>query len=57
MHNRQHKKIYKDINPQYPQLINMIINAAKSIDNGTITIIKQDNNIIQINTSEKFQLG
>ena len=36
------------------QLESTILKLAEGIQNGTLTIIKQDSVVIQINTSEKF---
>ena len=34
----------------------LILNALGKIENGSLTIIKQDDNIIQVNSSEKYLL-
>lgn len=39
------------------QLESIILRLAEGIQNGTLTVIKQDSVVIQINTSEKIILN
>lgn len=39
------------------QLESIILKLAEGIQNGTLTVIKQDSVVIQINTSEKIILN
>ena len=39
------------------QLESIILKLAEGIQNGTLTVIKQDSVVIQINTSEKIMLN
>ncbi len=44
-------------NVYHKSVIKLILDTMEYIDNGTITIIVQDENIIQINTNEKFAIA
>lgn len=40
-----------------PKINNMIFDAIYNIQNGSVTIIKQDKTVIQINVSEKINFN
>lgn len=47
----------KSSNKKDIQLESIILRLAEGIQNGTLTVIKQDSVVIQINTSEKIILN
>ncbi len=47
----------KSNNKKDIQLETIILKLAEGIQNGTLTVIKQDSVVIQINTSEKIILN
>lgn len=47
----------RDLNYTNPGINNMIIDAICNIGNGSVTIIKQDKTVIQINVSERISFG
>jgi hypothetical protein len=55
------KKTNSNLTGITPKINNMIFDAIYNIQNGSVTIIKQDKTVIQINVSEKInfdnQLG
>lgn len=48
------KKAGSDLTGINPRINNMIFDAIISIQNGSVTIIKQDKTVIQINVNEKI---
>ena len=50
------KKTSSDLTGINPRINNMIFDAIYNIQNGSVTIIKQDKTVIQINVSEKINI-
>jgi len=49
-----HEYLKNETNIYQKSVIKLLLDTMADIDNGTITIIVQDENIIQMNISEKF---